>query len=67
VFSKSDDPRAVAAVEAAFLAYQRAEYNAETLTVHRTPVKPSRKRIFDVLAAAERTSPLGPAGKMQAP
>lgn len=67
VFSKSDDPRAVAAVEAAFLAYQRAEYNAETLTVHRTPVKPSRKRIFDVLAAAERTSPLGHLAKMQAP
>lgn len=63
VFSKSDDPRAVAAVEAAFLAYQRAEYNAETLTVHRTPVKPSRKRIFDAIQAErlERTSPLGPA------
>ena len=59
VFSKSDDPAVVAAVEAAFLAYQRAEYNAETLTVHRTPVKPSRKRIFDVIAAADRTSPLG--------
>ncbi len=48
VFSKSDDPAAVKAVEAAFLAYQRREYNADQngLSVHRTPVKPSRKRIF---------------------
>jgi HD superfamily phosphohydrolase len=30
VFSKSDDPAVVAAVEAAFIAYQRREYHAET-------------------------------------
>jgi HD superfamily phosphohydrolase len=48
VFSKSDDPAVVAAVEQAFLAYQRREYNAEA-QVHRTPVKPSRKRIFEAL------------------
>ena len=51
VYSKSDDPAVVSAVEQAFLAYQRRELNAEA-QVHRTPVKPSRKRIFDALGDA---------------
>ena len=67
VFSKSADPAAVAAVEAAFVAYQHAEYHKATLTVHGcTPVKGSRKRIFDVIAAADRTSPLGKTSQPEA-
>jgi len=44
VFARSDDPAVAAAVEAAFLAYQRREYNCETLGIHRTPLKQGRKR-----------------------
>ena len=61
VFSKKDDVASVAAVEAAFEAYQRREYNAATLTVHGTPNKPSRKRIFEEAGGTPQPATAAPA------